>query len=751
MELEADKSLRKLQIKIGGMQCSFCTKTITQALKKMDGIYEVAISLAHEEALVQYYPNRVSSTKIEDTLKSLGFKIRDPNKIQSFQEEEKELRHEYKRLVIVVIFTLISLGLMIFIWLGYKIAWMPWIMITLAVFTMFGPGWYIKRMTWASLRRRILNQHVLLEFAAFGGLLGGIYGFFVQPWPMADFFAVSVFVTSYHILSGYVSLLVRTRSSQAINKLMALQPATARIINDEGMEKEIPIEEIRIGDHVRVRSGESIPVDGFVEKGISTVDQSIVTGESIPVLKKKGDDVIGGSINQQGTLIIEVSKVGSESFLQQIALHLQEARALKPGIMILIDKVLNYFVRVVLFAAILAFMIWTVGMWLIFGQMDISRAIFATLAVLVMGYPCALGMATPLAMIRGGGIAAQKGILMRSGEAFQVFKDINIVMLDKTGTLTIGKPMVVLIEPIETYNEKELLTLIASIEIGSEHPIGKAIVDYALSRNVPLYEIKDFQTIPGKGVRGTIQNRNIIVGNSRFIKQEGVNIDQISDYTKELEDQGLTIVIVAENSKYIGLIAVGDKLKEDAVETIELLYSAGFDLIMITGDNWRVANAIAKKLEIKEVFAEVLPQEKSEEIRKLQSKGFKVAMVGDGINDAPALMQADIGIAIGAGVDIAIESADIILVGDTLKSILEAYNISKSSYSKTVQNIALAFSFNAIGVVAAIAGIVHPIWAMIAMALSVTTILLNSFGGKYLLGSYNVKDNDTTHQHQVKP
>lgn len=324
-------------------------------------------------------------------------------------------------------------------------------------------------------------------------------------------------------------------------------------------------------------------------------------------------------------------------------------------------------------------------------------------------------------------------------------------MLDKTGTLTVGKPMVVLIEPIETYNEKELLTLIASIEIGSEHPIGKAIVDYALSRNVPLYEIKDFQTIPGKGVRGTIQNRNIIVGNSRFIKQEGVNIDQISDYTKELEDQGLTIVIVAENSKYIGLIAVGDKLKEDAVETIELLYSAGFDLIMITGDNWRVANAIAKKLEIKEVFAEVLPQEKSEEIRKLQSKGFKVAMVGDGINDAPALMQADIGIAIGAGVDIAIESADIILVGDTLKSILEAYNISKSSYSKTVQNIVLAFSFNAIGVVAAIAGIVHPIWAMIAMALSVTTILLNSFGGKYLLGSYNVKDNDTTHQHQVKP
>lgn len=725
-----NESLEKILIKIGGMQCSFCTQTIKQALLRINGVKEVGVSLAHEETLVQYDINLINSDKIKETLRDLGFKIRDPNKVRSFEEEEQELQKEKKRLFIAILLTIISLILMVFMWLGFKLQFLPWLMLIIAIITMFIPGWYIKHMAWASIRRWILNQHVLLEFAAFGGLMGGIYGFFAQPWPTADFFAVSVFVTTYHILSGYVSLFVRTRSSQAIKKLMELQPSTARVIKDDGREEETPIELVNKGDKVRIRSGERIPVDGIVIKGVSSVDQSLVTGESVPIIKDHGDEVIGGSLNQHGTLIVEVSKIGEESFLQQISQHIQEARALKPGIIILIDYVLKYFVRIVFSAAIIAFFLWTIGAWALIGRFNFEQAIFASLAVLIMGYPCALGMATPLAMIRGGGIAAQRGILMRSGEAFQAFKDVNKIVLDKTGTLTIGKPKIVDILLAEYYDEKELLSLVASIEVGSTHPIGKAIVEYALSKNVILQEVNNFQGIPGQGVKGSINGKVILAGNLRFIKSEGITIDAFNKQRIDLENQGLTLIDVVEDKKMIGLIAIGDVLKEDAKETVILLENAGIEPIIITGDNWYVAKAIAKDLRIKKVLAEVLPQEKAVKIRELQSQGNKVVMVGDGINDAPALMQADIGIAIGAGTDIAIESADIILVNERLKGILDAYSIGKSSYIKTVQNIILAFLFNAIGVVAGIFGLVHPIWAMIAMALSVTTVLLNSFANK---------------------
>jgi len=725
-----NESLEKILIKIGGMQCSFCTQTIKQALLRINGVKEVGVSLAHEETLVQYDINLINSDKIKETLRDLGFKIRDPNKVRSFEEEEQELQKEKKRLFIAILLTIISLTLMVFMWLGFKLQFLPWLMLIIAIITMFIPGWYIKHMAWASIRRWILNQHVLLEFAAFGGLMGGIYGFFAQPWPTADFFAVSVFVTTYHILSGYVSLFVRTRSSQAIKKLMELQPSTARVIKDDGREEETPIELVNKGDKVRIRSGERIPVDGIVIKGVSSVDQSLVTGESVPIIKDHGDEVIGGSLNQHGTLIVEVSKIGEESFLQQISQHIQEARALKPGMIILIDYVLKYFVRIVFSAAIIAFFLWTIGAWALVGRFKFEQAIFASLAVLIMGYPCALGMATPLAMIRGGGIAAQRGILMRSGEAFQAFKDVNKIVLDKTGTLTIGKPKIVDILLAEYYDEKELLSLVASIEVGSTHPIGKAIVEYALSKNVILQEVNNFQGIPGQGVKGSINGKVILAGNLRFIKSEGITIDAFNKQRIDLENQGLTLIDVVEDKKMIGLIAIGDVLKEDAKETVILLENAGIEPIIITGDNWYVAKAIAKDLRIKKVLAEVLPQEKAVKIRELQSQGNKVVMVGDGINDAPALMQADIGIAIGAGTDIAIESADIILVNERLKGILDAYSIGKSSYIKTVQNIILAFLFNAIGVVAGIFGLVHPIWAMIAMALSVTTVLLNSFANK---------------------
>ena len=745
-----DDKTEKIQIKLGGMQCSFCTNTIRQALARMNGVQEVGVSLAHEEALIEYNPSIITSVKIKDTLKSLGFKVRDPNKIRSFEEEEKELQTERDRLFIATFLTLVSLALMTFMWLGLTVPWMPWFMLFLALFTMLIPGGHILRMAFASLRRGILNQHVLLEFAAIGGFVGGLFGFLIQSWPIGDFFAVSVFVTSYHVLSGYVSLLVRTRSSQAIKKLMDLQPATARIIKENGIEEEISVGLINLGDIVRVRSGESIPVDGIVVEGTSTVDQSLVTGESTPAYKQKGDHVIGGSVNQFGTLTVEVSKIGTESFLQQIAQHIQQARALKPGVVILIDRILKYFVKIVLFAAFIAFFLWTVIAWVIIGEFKIERAIFALLAVLVMGYPCALGMATPLAMIRGSGIAAQKGILLRSGEAFQVFKDINKIVFDKTGTLTIGKPQVIHVYTSVNYDEKNLLSKAASVELGSDHPLGKAIVNYVIKRKIELLPVNNFQTSVGSGVQGIINNKTILVGNYRFMKENRVIVENLNDRMKELQNQGQTVIFVSENKNPMGIITIGDRLKKESHEAIELLHKEGFETLIISGDSLSVTRTIAKKLGIKEVLAEILPHEKALKIRELQLRGERVAMVGDGINDAPALMQADVGIAIGAGTDIAIESADIILVTDDLKKILDAYHIGKSSYYKTLQNLILAFGFNAIGIGTAITGILHPIWAMIAMVLSVSTVLVNSFGGKTYIKAYKSKKKQNTEHQEEK-
>ncbi|MBI4280483.1 MAG: cation-translocating P-type ATPase, partial [Armatimonadetes bacterium] len=440
-----DTAMAKCQVKIGGMSCSFCAETLRKSVSRLDGIHRVNVSLAHEEALVEFDPERVDETQIKGAIRSVGYTVRDPKKIRTFEEEEAELRRERNRLLLAAAFTAIAFGQMVLMWLGeaaLTMRLMPvmrWTMPLLAVATVFGPGLYILKMAIPSLRRGILNQHVLLEFGALAGLAGGTLGFFRPDFPMADFFAVAVFITTYHVLSGYASLFVRTRASQAVRKLMELQPPTARVIRD-GRETEVPIEEVAPGDLVRVRPGESIPVDGVVADGASAVDESLVTGEPIPKEKVAGDEVIGGSLNQSGTLVVRVTKVGEESFLQQVARHIEEARALKPGIIQLVDRILKWYVPGVLTFAGLAILIWTAGAWLVTGQPDWTRATFAALAVLVMGYPCALGMATPLAMIRGGGEAARQGILMRSGEAFAVFKDITKIVLDKTGTITIGKP-----------------------------------------------------------------------------------------------------------------------------------------------------------------------------------------------------------------------------------------------------------------------------------------------------------------------
>ncbi|TAK83543.1 MAG: cadmium-translocating P-type ATPase [Betaproteobacteria bacterium] len=719
---------QKVQFKIGGMACSFCVASITKALGRMEGVREVNVNLAHEETLVEYEPMKVASAKLKETLLDLGYTVRDANKVRSFEEEEAEIREQRNNLLMAAGFTAVALGAMALMWLDLMpprgMAAMFWLMPILALSTILGPGWHILSMAWASLRRGILNQHVLLELGAFAGLTGGFLGYLYSAFPVPDFFGVAVFVTTYHVLSGYVSLLVRTRASQAVRRLLGLVPNTARVVRD-GREEEIPIEQVKPADLVRVRPGESIPVDGEVVEGASGVDESLVTGESMPAEKTQGDAVIGGSINQTGTLLVRVIKVGEESFLSQVARQVEEARALKPGILALVDRVLQVYVPGVLVFAGGALLAWTLGAWFVTGSPDWTRAIFAALAVLVMGYPCALGMATPLAMIRGGGMAAERGILMRSAEAFQVLKDVKKVVLDKTGTITRGEPAVVELVTLAGFDKREALRLAAAAEASSEHPLARAVVALAEAQQLQVPKAEHFQATAGKGVTATVEGRRIAIGSPAFMQTEGQPV-------LAMQEAGNTVIVLAVDEKPAALIAIADQLKADAIEAIEGLRKAGLEPVMLTGDNWRTAKAVAEKVGIIEYRAEVLPQDKAQVVRELQGQGHRVAMVGDGINDAPALMQADVGIAIGAGTDIAIESADIVLIGERLGAVVDAYYIGRASYRKTVQNLSLALAFNGIGVPLATTGLVHPVWAMIAMAASVSTVLTNSFAGQLL-------------------
>ncbi|MGH3452325.1 MAG: heavy metal translocating P-type ATPase [Haloechinothrix sp.] len=718
------------------MSCSFCASTIDKAFSRIDGVSQVGVSLAHEEGLIRYDPDRVTPEQLRRTLEQIGYVYRDPEKVRSFEEDAEELRQERSRLLVAAGLTVISLAVMaVGRWLDLVvIPAMPWFLFALAVATMFGTGWFFKKMAWASLRRGIFNQHVLLEFAAFAGLVGGLLGVFVlDGFPTGDFFAASTLVTTYHILSHYASLAVRTRASQAVRGLMALQPDTARVLRD-GEETEVPIHEVVLGDLVRVRPGESIPVDGTITDGLSAVDESLVTGEPIPAEKVAGDQVIGGSINQTGTLVVEVTRVGEESFLSQVVRSIEEARSLRPGVLQLVDVVLRYFVPGVLVFAAGGFVGWTVIPAVLGNGPDWNRALLAGLAALVMGYPCALGMATPLATIRGGGEAAEKGILMRSGEAFQLMGEITTIVFDKTGTLTQGEPSVHSVVPSPGSSEEEVLVWAAAAEANSEHPLARAVEDAAHNRGLDVPSTEEFTSHTGQGVEATGEGSTILVGKPDWVGSRGVDLAHLEVDLQRLEEKGQTVIAVARHGRTLGLIGIADTLKEDAAETVSRIRQAGITPIMITGDNQQGAAVVAAEVGIDQVIAGVLPGEKAAHIRLLQQDGRRVIMVGDGINDAPALTQADIGVAIGAGTDIAIESAEIVIIGDRLAAVMDAHQIGVSSYRKTKQNLALAFSFNGIGVPAATTGLVSPVWAMIAMITSVTAVLLNTFGGRLLRG-----------------
>ncbi|MEF8842340.1 MAG: cation-translocating P-type ATPase [Haloarculaceae archaeon] len=740
------------QFDVGGMSCSFCAESIEKAYSRTEGVADVDVSLAHEEVLVRYDDEQVSEVEVKDTLRDLGYTIRDPDKAKRYEEQQLELAEGKRRLLLaggasIVVAALMSWMIVVMGRFESESLAMDLVTLALALVTMFGPGRYIKEKAYQSLRRGILNQHVLLDAGAFAGLLGGLLGLFVFPsFPTAHFFAVSVFITTYHILSEYTSLIVRTRASQAVQSLLDLQPDTARRVTDDGVE-EVPVDDLEVGDRVRVKPGENIPIDGLVREGTSTVDESIATGESIPKEKTGGDELIGGSVNETGTLLVEVTAMGEDAFLNQVASEIEEARATKPDIIQLADRVLEHFVPAVLAIAALSFSFWVVAPLAWGGDPNVQRGTFGALAVLVLGYPCALGMATPLALIRGGGRAANRGILMRSGDAFQIFPDVDRIVLDKTGTITAGEPAVSEIVALDGA-ESGVLATAASAEAFSEHPLADAILRCADDRGVDYTDPEAFDSVTGKGVRATVAGDDVLVGKPGWLADGGIDLSAAGEDIERLQHRGLTVSGVVRDGRLVGLIGIGDEIKADAAETVRRMTDAGITPVMITGDNERTARAVVETVGIDRVMADVLPDEKRAEIGRLQDERHRVAMVGDGINDAPALTQADIGIAIGAGTDIAIESADIVLMGDRLGGVMHAHEIGRGSYRKTRQNLGAAFAFNGIGVAAATTGLVHPVFAMIAMVLSVSAVLANSFAGQLLSGEgvntdFSVESGDT--------
>jgi Cu+-exporting ATPase len=734
--MQSGDRTEQLQLTVGGMHCSLCTESITDGLEDMDGVADADVSLAHEEALVQYDPAQVNESDIWSILQDLGYDPREPDPEQRFEKEQEDLAAARQKGAIaggLLVGVSVLMAGNYFLPEFTAIPVYAYAIGALALGTFFGPARdIIFQNGWQSLRRSILNQDLLVSAAALGGLVGGFIGLINPAFPADGFFGATVFVLAFHLIGGYAAVKVHVEASQSVRQLLDLEPTTAHKINEDETETDVPREDLNVGDRVRVRPGERIPIDGTVVSGTSAVDESIVTGESTPQEKHDGDEVVGGSINQEGSLTVEVTRTGEDTYLRGVAQQVAEARALKPGILRLVDRILVYFVPIVFSLSALGFLLWTVGAWLWTGEPNFVRAGFAALSVLILGYPCALGMSTPLAIVRGSSEAAEKGILMRSGEAFHVFKDIDTMVLDKTGTLTRGEPEVDEVISLTDESTSDILRLAAASENPSEHPLARAIVTAAEEKDVTILEASDFDATPGKGVAAVVEDRAVTVGSPRFVEGEGADLSQAHEQIENLQQTGSTVVVVAVDGSPAGLVALADPLKDDAAEMVDRLKAADIEPIMLTGDNEQTAQSIAEQIGIEDYRAEVLPDDKSAVVRDLQEQDRQVAMVGDGINDAPALMQSDVGIAIEAGTDIAIDAADIVLTGAQLTTLLEARGLARRSYRLTLTNIGIALVFNGVGVTAAVSGLVQPFWAMVAMGVSVSLVLANSFAGQLL-------------------
>ena len=724
---------KKETIKIQGMSCAACAARIEKRLKKLEGVNTAFVNLAAEKATIEYDSSRVKPSDIVNAIESLGYKAEEEPVYDHDRNREQrsvELRRLRTEFIISAVLSspLILAMLLTIIHIDIAFLHNEYFQLAIATPVQFIIGFRFYRNAYHALKSKSANMDVLIAMGTTAAYFFSIYNAFFVPakegMMMKElYFEAAAVIITLVLLGKYLEAVAKGKTSEAIKKLMGLQAKTARVIKD-GVEKDIPIEHVEVGDVIVVRPGEKIPVDGRIVEGSSSIDESMLTGESMPVEKKAGDYVIGATINKYGTFKFEAAKVGKETVLSQIIKLVEDAQGSKAPIQKIADRVSGIFVPIVAGIAVFSFLVW----FLVLG--NFSQGIISAVSVLVIACPCALGLATPTAIMVGTGKGAENGILIKGGEHLEMAYRINAVVFDKTGTITKGKPEVTDIVPLAQLNSDEILKLAAAAEKKSEHPLGVAIYEKGKKEFGLIPDPEKFQAIPGRGVMAVADGKEIYIGTRKLMNDKGIETGNIEAVIANLEDEGKTAMLMAADAKLQAIIAVADTLKEHSKQAIQQLRDMGIEVYMITGDNKRTAAAIAKQAGITNVLAEVLPENKAAEVEKLKKSGFIVAMVGDGINDAPALATADIGMAVGTGTDIAIEAADITLMRGDLRTIPLAIKLSKKTMKKIKQNLFWAFIYNVIGIPFAAMGLLNPVIAGGAMAFSSVSVVANSLSLK---------------------
>lgn len=739
-------SLEETSLPIEGMTCASCVSHIERALKGVDGVIAATVNLATSKASVTFIPGMASLADLKHAVTDAGYDVLEAPDEAAESDEQEGDREQQKmdaarfRMWVAWGFT-VPIILWMFTEMFFGIIWPNQTVYDLGMILLAAPVLlWVGRKTytgaWAAVRHGYANMDTLIALGTGASLLTGPATFF---FPVANYAGVAAMIMAFHLTGRYVEESAKGRASQAIRKLLELGAKTARVLV-EGREVEVPIEKVSIGDVMVVRPGEKIPTDGVILEGESAVDESMATGESMPVNKHPGDEAIGATVNQEGLLHVQATKVGKDTFLSQVIKLVEECQGSKVPIQEFADRVTGVFVPVVIGVALL-----TLAAWLLFPEFMkplvslggflpwvnpnlgvVTLAIVSTVAVLVIACPCALGLATPTALMVGTGMGAETGILIRSGEAIQTLKDVTMIVLDKTGTITKGKPEVTDVVAVNGFTQQDVLRLAGSAERGSEHPLGRAVVEWAEAKEVTLAGPENFQAVRGKGIVASINGDRVLVGSRRLMREHGLDPTSLEPELVRLEKDAKTAMLVASNDTLAGVVAVADTLKEDSVAAIRELHEMGVQTAMITGDNQRTAEAIARLVGVDQVLAEVLPEGKVAEIQKLQDRFGLVAMVGDGINDAPALTQANVGIAIGTGTDIAIEASDVTLVSGHLSGVVSAIKLSRATFRKIKQNLFWAFFYNVVMIPLAIIGWMHPVLAEVAMATSSVSVVTNA-------------------------
>jgi P-type Cu+ transporter len=733
-DLGYDIQLEKNEFDITGMTCAACSARIEKVLSKQDGIQHATVNLALEKATIEYAPGTITTDQIIKKVDSIGYGAtmkNDENQEEQTDHKHQEIQKQKRKFIWSLLLSLPLLWSMVshfeftsFIPLS-EILMNPWVQMALATPVQFIIGKQFYVGAYKALINKSANMDVLV---ALGTSAAYFYSVFLAYQSIGSgmhmvelYFETSAILITLIILGKLFEAKAKGRSSEAIKKLMGLQAKTATVERD-GNEVEIPLEDVVTGDIVYIKPGEKVPVDGEVIEGRSALDESMITGESVPVDKSIGDTLIGATMNKNGFLKMKATKVGRDTALAQIIKVVEDAQGSKAPIQRLADTISGIFVPIVVGIAVLTFLVWYI--WVEPG--DFAEALEKLIAVLVIACPCALGLATPTSIMAGSGRAAEFGILFKGGEHLESTYGITTVILDKTGTVTNGEPVLTDVKVESGFDEEDFLALVGAVERSSEHPLAVSIVKGIKEKGITLLGSEDFDAIPGYGVKAKVEGTEVVIGTTKLMEQVGVHIDYVLETKLALETEGKTVMLVAINGNYAGLVAVADTIKDTSKEAIQRLKDMELEVIMITGDNQRTAEAIAKDAGIQDVIAEVLPEGKAKEVQKLQEEGKKVAMVGDGINDAPALAMADIGMAIGTGTDVAMEAADITLIRGDLNSIADAIFMSKKTIRNIKQNLFWALAYNSLGIPIAAMGFLAPWLAGAAMAFSSVSVVLNA-------------------------